>query len=140
MASKYGAPFVSKLFLVTGETERNIDLILRPKSQNIDPIFWDKNQLDSLPENRLDSLPKTDSIFDKNQLDSLPKIRLDFRQKSTRFFDKNHLRSIIKRCGQHSPTSTFSEQPVLALYSVSRRTRTSALRRMATLCEVEVSR
>ena len=40
---RYGAPFVSKLFPVTGETERNIDLILRPKSQNIDPIFQQKS-------------------------------------------------------------------------------------------------
>ena len=35
----YRAPFVSKLFRVAGEMERTIDLLLRPKWQNIDEIF-----------------------------------------------------------------------------------------------------
>ena len=77
---RYGAPFVSKLFLVTGETERNIDLILRPKSQNTDPIF---RQIST----RF-SAKKSTRFCDKNQPDSL--------------------RSIIGRCGQRILFATRS--------------------------------
>ena len=96
------------LFLVTGETERNIDLILQPKSQNIDRIFRQKST----------------RFFAQKPTRFLDTFQPDF-------FDKNHLRSIIKRCGQHSPIDLGATRSCSVLWS-------TALRRMATSCEVEV--
>ena len=107
--------------------ERNIDLILRSKSQNIDRFlerFSEKNQPDSLPRNRLDFSTEINPIL-------CPEIDSIFRQ--------NHLRSIIERCGQRILFATRSNVLALYILCLSRRTRTGALRRIATSCEVEVS-